>query len=176
MALQPVDLVVAATAARIETAHGQWRPTDVQRALHLPWATLDRSLHRLRKATVLRDQTLNRIALASLLPALRYLFPLEIDESCVERGVPTGYASAAFDGKIRYAVAQVWPDPAGSALGHPVLPLHPNVPAVASQNPDLGAVFTLLDAVRGGRAREVGIAAEKLRVLLDLPLPYAGAS
>jgi hypothetical protein len=175
MALQSVDLVVALTAARTEARQGAWKPADVQRALDLPWSTLDRSLDRLRRAAILRGGHVSRIALASLLPALRYLFPLEVDVTHTEVGVPTSYASAAFEGRIRYTVPEVWPDATGSVAGHPVVPLHPGLPNVARRHPDLGAVFALVDAVRGGRVREVHLAIEKLRELLDLPTPYASA-
>lgn len=175
MALQPVDLVVALAAARTETSLGEWKPADVQRALELPWSTLDRSLDRLRHADILRGGRISRIALASLMPALRYLFPIEVDTTRTEVGVPTGYASAAFEGRIRYTVPEVWPDAAGTVAGHPVVPLHPSLPSVARRHPDLGEVFALVDAVRGGRAREVALAIEKLRDRLGLPTPYASA-
>ncbi len=175
MALQPLDLVVALTAAHIDASRGAWRPAEVQRALEIPWSTLDRSLDRLGAAAILREAHVSRIALASLLPALRYLFPLEIDTSRTVCGVPTSYASAAFEGHIRYQVAQVWPDAGGTMLGHPVKPLHPGLPAVAVRDPELGAVFALIDAVRGGRVREVSFAKEKLHALLGLPAPYAAA-
>lgn len=175
MTFQPVDLVVALTAARTETRQGDWKPADIQRALDLPWSTLDRSLERLRHATILRGGRISRIALASLLPTLRYLFPLDVDVTRTEVGVPTSYASAAFEGRIRYSAPEVWPDASGQAAGHPVVPLHPGLPMAAIRHPDLGSVFALVDAVRGGRAREVRLATEKLRVLLDLPTPYANA-
>lgn len=175
MALQPVDLAVVLTAAYLDHEHGTWAPAEVHRALELPWSTLNRSLHRLETASLVRDRNINRLAIAALLPVLRYLFPLEVDTTTTEPGMPTGFASPALNGRIRYRIPQVWKTAEGATLGHPVAPLLPGVPRAAQRRPQLGDIFGLIDAIRGGRARERILASERLHELLDLPAQLVSA-
>jgi hypothetical protein len=60
-------------------------------------------------------------------------------------------------------------------LGHPAVPLLEQMPAIARRDAELGAVFALLDAVRGGRSREVSFATQMIFERLKLPVPYTGA-
>ncbi len=175
MSLQALDVAVALTAAHQQHVRGTWRPADVHRELDVPWSSLDRSLRRLEVADIVRDGWINRIALSELLPVLRYLFPLVVDREQVVRGLPTSFAARAFEGRVRYTAPLVWAAEDGTIDGNAVEPLHPSVVAASRRNPELGDVFTLVDALRGGRAREIGIATERLTALVDLPAPYARA-
>ena len=67
----------------------------------------------------------------------------------------------------------VWESENGEIEGTPIKPLHPGVPKAASDDPERHALFACLDAVRGGKAREYGIAVDKIRELVGLPKPIS---
>lgn len=52
----------------------------------------------------------------------------------------------------------VWPSTLGDRRGPAVVPIYETVPFAASQDPELHRLLALVDAVRVGRAREVGLA------------------
>ena len=56
----------------------------------------------------------------------------------------------------------VWPDAEGKARGVAFSPLYPSAPKAAAQDAQLYALLALVDAVRGGRARERAVAVKLL--------------
>lgn len=92
-------------------------------------------------------------------------------------GVPTSHSAPAFAGVFAPGSTDfVWPHPNGSVRGVGVEPLHPSVPFAAMQDAKLYEMLALFDALRVGRARERGMALERLQVLIDpsTPLPVKG--
>jgi hypothetical protein len=61
----------------------------------------------------------------------------------------------------------VWPDAAGEARGESFLPLYPSAPAASRADPKLYQCLSLIDALRGGRARERNLATEHLTKLIN---------
>jgi hypothetical protein len=61
----------------------------------------------------------------------------------------------------------VWPDPAGEARGESFLPLHKAVPVAVKQDSSLYELLALVDAIRGGRAREKEAARKEIRKRLE---------
>lgn len=173
--LQPIDIVVAFDAAFRRHQSGAWAPATVREDLELPWSSLNLSLRRLARANIVRDGRVNRGGLAALLPALQYLVPLSVDGSRRVRGMPTGISSSVFEHRIVARAPLVWETDLGDAVGVPVAPLHGVVPAASGREPYLHAVFACLDAARGGRARELGLATKKLQELVGLPAPMMAA-
>ncbi len=176
MSLQPEDLAFAYAAAWRCRQYGDWERERVSEDIGLSDPMAQASVARLREASIVRDRSINLIALSELLPTLRYLAPLHEQRQERVRGLPTGYASPALGHQIRYEVPQVWKSSRGDAIGIPVTPLYENLPSKLGEKTGLYDVFTLLDAVRTGRAREVRLATEKLRPLLGLPNPHWGAA
>ena len=87
-------------------------------------------------------------------------------------GVPTSHSAPAFAGVFAAgSIDFVWPHPNGSVRGVGVEPLHPSVPFAAMQDPTLYDMLALFDALRVGKARERGMALERLRVLLEPVAP-----
>lgn len=70
----------------------------------------------------------------------------------------------------------VWPHPNGSVRGVGVEPLHPAVPFAAMQDAKLYELLALFDALRVGKARERGMALERLQLHIypDAPRPEKG--
>lgn len=60
----------------------------------------------------------------------------------------------------------VWPDPAGTVRGESFEPLHRAAPEAARRDPGLYELLALLDALRGGRARERKLARAELEARL----------
>ncbi|MEG4446282.1 hypothetical protein QUB47_34895, partial [Microcoleus sp. AT9_B5] len=56
----------------------------------------------------------------------------------------------------------VWPDPQGVVRGQAIAPLYRSVPQAASNDPELYALLSLIDAIRVGRVREQRLAASEL--------------
>lgn len=80
------------------------------------------------------------------------------------RGLPTGYAAPPLAALIAAGSepVPVWPDADGSVRGIAFAPLYPSVPFAARRDATLYEWLALLDAVRGGRARERALAVAAL--------------
>lgn len=94
-------------------------------------------------------------------------------------GVPTSHSAPAFAGIFAPGSTDfVWPHPNGTVRGVGVEPLHPSVPFAAMQDAKLYELLALFDALRVGKARERGMALERLQALIDpdAPKPVKGES
>lgn len=97
-----------------------------------------------------------------VLHGLRYSFP-PLTGSIV-RGMPTGVAGPALRNFFEDTgeMSHVWPDPDGTVRGISFQPLYPTVPNAARRDVALYEILTLIDALRGGAARERELAREEL--------------
>jgi len=87
-------------------------------------------------------------------------------------GVPTSHSAPAFAGVFAPGSADfVWPHPNGVVRGVGVEPLHPCVPFAAMQDAKLYELLALFDALRVGKARERGMALDRLQALIDPDSP-----
>ncbi len=90
-------------------------------------------------------------------------------------GVPTSHAAPAFAGVFAAGHEPlVWPDALGAVRGEGLLPLHPCAPGAALRDPALYELLALFDALRAGRARERGMAANRLQKLIASPQAAKG--
>lgn len=98
-----------------------------------------------------------------LVHAVKYFFPPK--RGSLTRGIPTGYAAPPLNREIVQLAEHppVWPYPQGSVRGYEFSPLHESVPSAALKDAKLYELLALLDAIRGGRAREASIAAKEIR-------------
>jgi hypothetical protein len=100
----------------------------------------------------------------------RYAFAADKTPSTI--GVPTSHSAPAFAGVFAPGSEDyVWPHPNGTKRGVGVEPLHPSVPFAAMQDAKLYEMLALFDALRVGRARERGMALERLHALIDPSAP-----
>jgi hypothetical protein len=105
----------------------------------------------------------------------KYAFAADKTPSTI--GVPTSHSAPAFAGVFAPGSEDfVWPHPNGTVRGVGVEPLHPSVPFAAMQDAKLYEMLALFDALRVGRARERGMALERLQALIDpsAPKPVKG--
>jgi hypothetical protein len=105
----------------------------------------------------------------------KYAFSADKTPSTI--GVPTSHSAPAFAGVFAPGSEDyVWPHPNGTMRGIGIEPLHPSVPFAAMQDAKLYEMLALFDALRVGRARERGMALERLQALIDpsAPKPLKG--
>lgn len=104
----------------------------------------------------------NRHALLEfIIHGLKYVFPAE--RGGETRGMPTAlFAPGVPQRVVGAGPIPVWPDPEGEVRGYEFRPLYRSVPAAAKRDPELYILLALVDAVRGGAARERNIAEKAL--------------
>ncbi|MDH5648180.1 MAG: hypothetical protein OEY67_00880 [Gammaproteobacteria bacterium] len=102
-----------------------------------------------------------------LLHGIQYVFVP--DRGGLNRGMPTAYASAPIDAWLveDNEPPPVWPDPEGEVRGESFSPLYKSGPVAAKNDPELYQLLALVDAIRGGRARERDIAKKELKKKLE---------
>ena len=86
----------------------------------------------------------------------------------MNRGIPTAHAAPPLvDQFVSDSEPPVWPHPKGEVRGESFSPLYKSVPEAAQKDPKLYELLTLVDAIRGGKAREREIAKKELRKRLE---------
>ncbi|MEW6529569.1 MAG: hypothetical protein AB1473_01960 [Thermodesulfobacteriota bacterium] len=101
-----------------------------------------------------------------LIHGIKYVFPPQ--RGGLARGMPTSYAAPPLASQIVQTAeySPVWPYAKGAVRGYVFSPLHKAVPQAAEKDAYLYELLALVDAIRGGRAREVSIAIEELKMRL----------
>lgn len=102
-----------------------------------------------------------------LVHGLKYVFVPERGE--LTRGMPTGHAAPPLD---KHFVSSsepppVWPEARGSVRGVAFSPLYSLARGAARADPQLYELLVLVDAIRGGRARERELAIKELKKRLE---------
>ena len=163
--LHPQDIVVALKLA----LHPGLTIQKLADSLGLSLSAIHRSVSRAKAAGLLRaDRQPVRHALREfVLHGLRYAFPAI--RGSMTPGMPTAHAALPLSEQIHAGLEPipVWPDSSGEARGEALEPLYPSVPEAARADPELYQLLALIDALRGGRARERNLASEHLTRLLD---------
>ncbi len=97
-----------------------------------------------------------------LIHGIRYVFIPERGQ--MTRGMPTAHAAPPLSEVIvpDQEPPPVWPDPKGEIRGMEFTPLYRSCPEAAKQDAELYEWLALVDAMRGGRARERNIASQEL--------------
>lgn len=97
-----------------------------------------------------------------LIHGIRYVFIAERGQ--LTRGMPTAYATLPLSEKIvpDQEPLPVWPDSQGEVRGMIFSPLYRSAPEASRNDPALYELLALVDAIRGGKARERDIAAKEL--------------
>lgn len=74
----------------------------------------------------------------------------------ISRGMPTAHAAEPLKSMFVSSdeIPPVWPDPEGLVRGESFAPLHKSAPFAARKDVKLYELLALVDAIRGGRARE----------------------
>lgn len=138
---------------------------DLASALVLSPSEAHAAVRRAKLAGLLNaERRVNRAALLEfLIHGVKYAFPPK--RGRLTRGVPTAHAAAPLVKLIdsEGELPPVWPDPEGEVRGESFEPLYRSVPKAARLDSKLYELLALVDAIRGGRARERALAEKLLR-------------
>ncbi|MDY0095908.1 MAG: hypothetical protein RBT80_24695 [Candidatus Vecturithrix sp.] len=103
-----------------------------------------------------------------IIHGLKYVFTVKRGE--LTRGIPTGYAAPPLNEIFIDSGNEpppVWPHPEGNVRGISFSPLSSYAPQAALADGRLYELLVLVDAIRGGRAREQKIAVDELEIRLN---------
>jgi hypothetical protein len=102
-----------------------------------------------------------------LIHGVKYVFPEERGK--MTRGIPTSYAAEPLCNLIAIGdePIPVWAFSQGTVRGISITPLYKTVPNAAMIDPLLYQRLALIDAIRGGRARERNLAEQELKKSLS---------
>ncbi len=169
MELKPQDIYVVLKLVVLRN-----EPCTMQRigeSLGLSSSRVHSSIHKLLKAKLIRKDKGYKVISANLraflLHGIRFVFVPEIGEPC--RGLPTASFASPLNKEFvdSNELPYVWPDPEGDVRGISFSPLHKSAPQAARKDKELYKLLALVDAIRGGRARERKMAAERITSLLS---------
>ena len=166
MKLKPQDVLVALKLAVTDCR--SWRQEKLAEELGISAGEVSKSLRRLRDAELVARgelRTLRLPFLEFLKYGLRHVLPVK--RRGVAFGLPTAYAASPLRGKIvaDMLVPPVWPDPQGTVKGEAWEPIYKSAVSAAKRDDRMYQGLALVDALRGGKARERALADQYLREL-----------
>jgi hypothetical protein len=164
MPLRPQDLVVSVKLALAPRASYPSLAQD----LGLSLSEVHGAVRRATEAGLVTSEreAATTALLEFIVHGVRYAFAPR--RGRLARGMPTAHGAPPLSRSIAAGddPLPVWPDPDGSVRGESFEPLYPSVPAAARRDPRLYELLALVDAIRGGRARERAAAEKHLRKAL----------
>lgn len=174
MYLQSHDIVVVLKLVLL--GDRRWTYEGLAKELFVSPSGLHKSVQRLVKARLImpNHKPIRRAVEEFTIHGLKYVFPPE--RGSLTRGIPTGYAAPPLNQEIIQSNEHppVWPYEDGNVRGYRFTPLHPAVPAIATRDQEMYELLALVDAIRGGKAREVRIAVDEFRSRLTPRKPPKG--
>ena len=166
MILKPQDVLILAKLVVI--GGNDWSYGRMATTLWMSPSEVHAGVKRLIKAHLASAQrdciTPNARNMESFLfYGLPYVFVPDLGE--ITRGMPTGYAGPVLSSYFETGedLPPVWPDPDGEVRGQSFSPLYKSVPKAAREDHKLYELLSLIDAIRGGRARERQIACDEIK-------------
>jgi hypothetical protein len=174
MILKPQDIYVL---AKLISLNGQkWTYAGLAKILAMSQSEINAGVKRAIQAGLIAPATSRndpprpiRLALMEFLShGIRYAFPADRGE--ITRGIPTAYAAPPLKRLVVTGKdpVPVWPSALGNSRGYAFSPLYRSVPKAALADMKLYEILALVDAVRGGRARDRSIAIGELKKRIDL--------
>lgn len=153
MMLKPQDLAVVLRYA-LHRGDAPITMAGVGTMLGLSASEVHAAVGRARQAGLMAKYDANRDGLVELvLHGVRYVYFVE--RGPLTRGVPTAHGAPPLEEVIRSAgPPPVWPDPEGPVRGESFAPLYKGAPVAARHDKRMYQGLALIDAIRGGRARE----------------------
>ncbi|MFH0898009.1 MAG: hypothetical protein V1855_00335 [bacterium] len=168
--LKPQDCVVLLKLLANPDSYS-WPQRKLSDSLCISLSEINASMKRLFSTGLIREDLENGTLVPNLdasyeflVHGLKYCFPVKLGK--YSRGIPTGVAAPIF--KDQFADSNepisIWPYFDGNARGMVLEPLYKSVPKSIKEHPDLVFynLLSLVDVIRGGRAREKGIALKLL--------------
>ncbi len=170
MTLKPQDILVLLKLLTLKKQPWSYAWLGVQ--LGMSPSQLHSSVKRIQKSqlAVKRGDTVVpnlRNLEEFIVHGLKYVFVPEKGE--ITRGMPTAHAAPFLAEHFQPSneLPPVWPDKDGNVRGESFSPIYKLAPRAAQLDDELYELLTIIDAIRGGRARERKIAIDVLRDRLD---------
>jgi hypothetical protein len=161
MALRPQDVLIALKLALEPKLSYPLLATELGVSLSEAHAAVRRGM----AAGLLDSERAPRRAalLEFLVHGVKYAFPPK--RGSITRGLVTAHAGPPLVALLDAGTEPppVWPDAEGKTRGESFEPLYRSVPIAARRDPKLYELLCLLDAIRGGRARDRVLAEKLLR-------------
>ena len=169
--MKPQDILVTLKILSLneKAADGSavWPQRLLAEETGLSLSEVNAACRRLQEAGILtseRRKVIRSSLLEFLIHSLKYVFPVTMGKP--SRGMPTGYAAAPLRDMFLASEEEmppVWPDADGPVRGMALKPLYKSVPMAARKDATLYEYLVLVDAIRGGRARERKAATDILK-------------
>jgi hypothetical protein len=171
--LKPLDVVVSVKAAVLDEP--RWTIAQMAEHLGMDGAQVFRAARAAATAGLLvadpgasrAGYSPNRAALLELLiHGLKYM--VVPTRGQLTRGVPTAHAAPVMKGRLVAGDESppVWPHATGKVRGESFEPLHRCVPGAALRDERFYAAMAVVDAIRGGRARDRTIATKLIEEVI----------
>ncbi|HEY5960485.1 MAG TPA: hypothetical protein VIV60_28220 [Polyangiaceae bacterium] len=166
--LKPQDLAVLVHLCIHE---GPWTYPGLAAALNLSASETHAAVKRAEASGLMNLHTrrpMKAELLEFLLHGVRYAFPVE--RGGLTRGMPTSYGAPPLRERMMTVandLAPVWPDAEGQVRGEAWSPLYPKAVEACRSDSLFYEALALVDAIRGGRARERSLAADELKKRLS---------
>ncbi len=164
--MRPQDIVILLKiAAKQDT---DWYMKDLSAELGISASEVSESLNRSALAGLIsqnKKHLMKQSLLEFLEHGIRYSYPVQ--PGAMVRGMPTAHSAKPLSKEIVSEEIYVWPWAKGSQRGQAIEPLHNSVPEACQKDERLYYMLTLVDALRVGRNREQGIAAQMLREMIE---------
>ena len=160
--MKPQDILVALKIQSLndkaEDNSAAWPQRLLAETTGLSLSEVNAACRRLEEVGLLTPER-RRVVRAALLEflvyGLKYVFPVATGKA--SRGMPTGYAADPLREQFLTSaddMPPVWPDADGAVRGMTLKPLYKSVPMAAKKDAILYEYLAMIDAIRGGRARE----------------------
>ena len=170
MILKPQDVLVLLKLVAIEKKHWSFNTLAVE--LGMSPSEVHAAVRRSVSAGLaLRNDDIITPNISKLreflIHGLKFVFAP--DRGGLTRGVPTRYAAAPLNELLIQSdePPPVWPDPEGQVRGESFSPLYKSVPKAIRKDKKLYELLVLVDAIRGGSAREQEIAIKEIEKRLQ---------
>lgn len=163
--MRPQDIVILLKIIVLE--ENSWLNKDLAQSLYISGSEIGESLSRSEIAGLIdfHKKRVNRQGLFEFLGhGLHYVFPQQ--PGAMVTGVPTAHGHPFIKRFIDADLLYVWPDFKGEARGLSIEPFYPNQVKAVKEDPKLYTLLALLDVIRVGRVREIGIAIKELRNII----------
>ncbi|CAA0080866.1 Uncharacterised protein [Zhongshania aliphaticivorans] len=170
MELKPQDTLLALKYWSLNRDGDTASVRDIAEALGISPSEVSKATKRLKASHLVVQRSAGLFVDANALLewlcyGLRYAYPQEVVG--YGRGMPTSWNCPLLNSDLSPpAPAQVWPVSGGSVEGAWVRPIHNAVPIATSKNDRLYKALALVEAIRGGKPRELAIAREMLTQLI----------
>lgn len=164
MMLKPQDIFIQLKLVAIGKA--DWSYPSLASDLFMSSSEVHASIKRATESRLFdtnRKKPIRKALEEFLVHGIKYAYPPKMGG--LTRGIPTSYAGPPLNHIIVQPMEEppVWPYLEGNVLGFEFPPLFKSVPKAAEKDKKLYELLVLVDAIRGGRAREREIAARELK-------------